>query len=224
MKPITQVQTVYGSLMHHSAQLQAVQDVAHQSPYNAPPKAPVLYIKPANTFSAWNGQMPLPSFDAHLRARACIGLIYIKNKASPLASHTKYAIKNIVIEDWRIALFADFTLAQESFYRPPVKFNGLDGSLGMAAESHPLQSWASLDQLHLQTWINGVQAHSYTSADWLCTALAQLQVVSDFIAFEHGDVLMMGCPPDAPRVHLGDVVEVRCEGMNSTRTTVVEPA
>ena len=41
--------TVYGVLLNHRAALEALGAAAHELPYKAPPKAPVLYLKPRNT-------------------------------------------------------------------------------------------------------------------------------------------------------------------------------
>ena len=45
------VGTAYGALLNHRAALAALGDAVHAAPYKAPPKAPVLYIKPRNTFA-----------------------------------------------------------------------------------------------------------------------------------------------------------------------------
>jgi 5-oxopent-3-ene-1,2,5-tricarboxylate decarboxylase / 2-hydroxyhepta-2,4-diene-1,7-dioate isomerase len=131
MRHITSVQTVYGSLMHHSAELQALQDAAHLPPYNAPPKAPVLYIKPANTFSAFGDALHLSATQAQIHARACVGLIYKLNQPFAGIEAAQNDIKNIVIADWQVALLCDFSLPHASFYRPPLRFNALDGSLAL---------------------------------------------------------------------------------------------
>jgi 5-oxopent-3-ene-1,2,5-tricarboxylate decarboxylase / 2-hydroxyhepta-2,4-diene-1,7-dioate isomerase len=219
MKPTTPVQTVYGSLMHHSAELQALQDVVNLPPYNAPPKAPVLYIKPANTFSAFGDALHLPATQAQIHVRACVALIYKPNRPLAGIEYAQDAIKNIVIEDWQIALFCDFSLPQASFYRPPLRFNALDGSLALP------QTWLpwpqdGLQNQQIETWVNGQCAHTYFTAGWRVTAQAQLAAVSTFIAWEAGDVLMLGCPPDAPLVKAGDVVETRTAGQVFTRTVI----
>jgi 5-oxopent-3-ene-1,2,5-tricarboxylate decarboxylase / 2-hydroxyhepta-2,4-diene-1,7-dioate isomerase len=219
MNPITSIQTVYGSLMHHNAELQALQDAAHLPPYNSPPKAPVLYIKPANTFSAFGDALHLSATQAQIHARACVGLIYCQNRPPTVENCASSAIKNIVNEDWQVALLCDFSLPHASFYRPPLRFNALDGSLALP------QTWLSWPQVSLQdqqieTWVNGQCAHSYSTTDWRVTAQSQLEAVSEFIARETGDVLMLGCPPDAPLVKAGDVVETRMAGQVFTRTVI----
>ena len=55
--------TVYGTLLNFKTELAAMQPQMNQPPYKAPPQAPVLYIKPANTWSA-NGA-------SYCRASAC---------------------------------------------------------------------------------------------------------------------------------------------------------
>jgi 5-oxopent-3-ene-1,2,5-tricarboxylate decarboxylase / 2-hydroxyhepta-2,4-diene-1,7-dioate isomerase len=219
MKPISSVQTVYGSLMHHSAELQALQDAMNLPPYNAPPKAPVLYIKPANTHSAFGDMLHLAATQKQICARACVGLIYMPNRPLAGIEHARTAINMIAIEDWQIALLCDFSLPHASFYRPPLRFNALDGSLALP------QTWLpwpqdSLQHQQIETWVNGQCTHVYSTTDWRVTAQSQLEAVSEFIAWEAGDVLMLGCPPDAPLVKAGDVVETRMAGQVFTRTVI----
>jgi 5-oxopent-3-ene-1,2,5-tricarboxylate decarboxylase / 2-hydroxyhepta-2,4-diene-1,7-dioate isomerase len=219
MKP----NTVYGSLMHHRAELLAIGEAAEKPPYHCAPQAPVLYIKPANTFCAFGEALPLPAAHSQIMARACLGLIYEPNHDFPHVGREEFAIKKIVNTDWKMALLCDFSLPHASFYRPPLRFNALDGSLALPQSSLAF-SENDVKDARIETWVNGVCAHSYTSFEWACPALAQLLAVSEFIAWEAGDVLMLGCPPDAPRVKAGDTVETRMFGHIFTRTSVAQEA
>jgi 5-oxopent-3-ene-1,2,5-tricarboxylate decarboxylase / 2-hydroxyhepta-2,4-diene-1,7-dioate isomerase len=226
MKPIAPfppIQTVYGSLMHHRDELQAMKDTAHQPPYNAPPKAPVLYIKPANTFNPFGQTFHLPHAHTQILARACVGLIYMPNQPLAGTESAQGAIKKVVHDDWAIALLCDFSLPHTSFYRPPLRFNALDGSLALPQTWFEWPQYGLQDQ-RIETWVNGQCVHVYLSADWLASARAQLEAVSEFIAWEVGDVLMLGCPPDAPLVKAGDVVETRLDGQVFTRTEIAQEA
>jgi 5-oxopent-3-ene-1,2,5-tricarboxylate decarboxylase / 2-hydroxyhepta-2,4-diene-1,7-dioate isomerase len=217
------IQTVYGSLMHHRAELQALGDAAHQPPYSAPPNAPVLYIKPANTFNLFGGTLHLPEAHDQIQARTCAGLIFKPNRPLAGIKYAQYAIKSIVLDDWEVALLCDFSLPQLSFYRPPLRFNARDGSLALPSHWVALPSDDLLNQ-QIETWVNGQRVHAYSSADWLCSAQAQLEAVSEFIAWDSGDVLMLGCPPAAPLVKAGDSVEARLSGQVFTRTWVAQEA
>jgi 5-oxopent-3-ene-1,2,5-tricarboxylate decarboxylase/2-hydroxyhepta-2,4-diene-1,7-dioate isomerase len=48
--------TVYGTLMNFRGELDALGAQMNEAPYKAPPKAPVLYVKPANTWSENGGR------------------------------------------------------------------------------------------------------------------------------------------------------------------------
>jgi 5-oxopent-3-ene-1,2,5-tricarboxylate decarboxylase / 2-hydroxyhepta-2,4-diene-1,7-dioate isomerase len=221
--PFPAIQTVYGSLMHHHAELQALKDAVHLPPYNAPPKAPVLYIKPANTFNPFGQTFYLSQAHTQIQARACVGLIYKPNQPLAGTQSAQGAIKKVVRDDWAIALLCDFSLPHASFYRPPLRFNALDGSLAVP------QTWLEWPQHGMQdqrieTWVSGQCTHAYSSAEWLLSAQAQLEAVSEFIAWEAGDVLMLGCPPDAPIVNAGDAIETRWQGQVFTRTQIAQEA
>jgi 5-oxopent-3-ene-1,2,5-tricarboxylate decarboxylase / 2-hydroxyhepta-2,4-diene-1,7-dioate isomerase len=211
--------TVYGSLMQHRAELSVLGEAAHQPPYNAPPQAPVLYIKPANTFSAFDTRIALPAGHAQVRARACLGLFF-KQKRQVVLKNTAWSAINLIVNDVvEISFFSDLAIPHNNFHRPPVKFNAFDSSLGLPAQIIEAGS-VDLGNLQIETWVNGVCMHSYSSADWLCSAAHQLQTVNEFIAFEAGDVLMMGCPPDALLVQAGDLVEARMNGHTFTRNSI----
>jgi 5-oxopent-3-ene-1,2,5-tricarboxylate decarboxylase / 2-hydroxyhepta-2,4-diene-1,7-dioate isomerase len=214
--------TVYGSLMHHRAEWDLLGERAHAAPYMQPPQAPVLYIKPANTFTLFGQSLHWPAGAARIQARCCLGLYLESFEALAVAESNDSATKNVSTEP-SIALLCDFTLEQPSFYRPPLRFNAFDGSLALP------QAWVrqpidSLAAAQIETWVNGQCVHHYLAADWIRSARAQWREVSRFIAWEAGDVLMMGCPSDAPWVRAGDVVEARMNGQVFTRTELVAEA
>jgi 5-oxopent-3-ene-1,2,5-tricarboxylate decarboxylase / 2-hydroxyhepta-2,4-diene-1,7-dioate isomerase len=221
--PVQTLRTVYGSLMHHRLEHQAMEAAALAPPYLKLPQAPVLYIKPANTFSAYDAQVALPQGVLHVQARACIGAVLMSNRPLALIKSAPNAINLISTNDLSWQLFCDLSLPQASWHRPPVKFNALDGSLGVS-QAGLFVSAQNVDALEIETWVNGQCVHRYSTSDWLTTALEQLQTVNTFVSFEAGDALMMGCPPQAPSVGVGDTVEVRCAGQIFTRLQITEHA
>jgi 5-oxopent-3-ene-1,2,5-tricarboxylate decarboxylase / 2-hydroxyhepta-2,4-diene-1,7-dioate isomerase len=135
--------TVYGTLMNFSDEHVALAAYMNAPPYQAAPQAPVLYIKPANTFSAHGSAIALPQHVPQVLVRACIGLIFKPN--TPLAQWNiaQAATQNIA----SMVLLSDLTIPHESFYRPPVKFNCLDGFLCAGQAPSPLSNLAVLDDL-----------------------------------------------------------------------------
>ena len=52
---------VYGVALNFKGAIEALGRAVHQDPYQRPPRAPVLYIKPANTWIANGDVIPCPS-------------------------------------------------------------------------------------------------------------------------------------------------------------------
>ena len=67
--------TVYGTLLNYHDALAALGDAVDAPPYKAPPKAPVLYIKPRNTWVADGDAVIVPHDVAELEAGATLGLV-----------------------------------------------------------------------------------------------------------------------------------------------------
>ncbi len=51
--------TVYGALLNFRREYEQWQPRMHEAPYKAPPQAPVLYVKTANTWNPDGGQVAL---------------------------------------------------------------------------------------------------------------------------------------------------------------------
>src|SRR5215470_7909128 len=66
---------VYGAALNHHTALQALGDAVNQSPYGAPPRAPVLYIKPRNTLTSDGEPIPVPAEVSELEIGASLGLV-----------------------------------------------------------------------------------------------------------------------------------------------------
>ena len=67
--------TVYGTLLNHRDALAALSEQVHAAPYKAPPKAPVLYIKPRNTWSQPGAAVVVPADAPELEMGATLGLV-----------------------------------------------------------------------------------------------------------------------------------------------------
>ncbi|MDZ4281964.1 MAG: fumarylacetoacetate hydrolase family protein [Hydrogenophaga sp.] len=192
--------TVYGTLMifHREHALWAPR--MSEAPYKAPPQAPVLYIKTANTFTAAGHSIALPA-------------------GQPVAVA---ATLGLVMGDTGVAgavLFNDVAIVHESYYRPAVKFQCVDGFLGIGPECVPLQPLGGLDGLsglQLELRINGVHRQTTALAELVRDAATLLADVNEFMTLRLGDVLMLGsdCLPDGsrPLVHAGDTVEISATG------------
>ena len=191
--------TVYGTLLNFRREHALWTPRMSEAPYKAPPQAPVLYIKTANTFTH-NGQaIMLPKGVAEVEVAASLGLV--AGEGGRVAG---------------AALFNDVAIPHESYYRPPVKYRCVDGFLGVGDAVRPLDSLADPSSLVLELRVNGVMRQRTALADLVRDAATLWADVNAFQSMRQGDVLMLGtdCLEDGtrPRVHAGDAVEITATG------------
>ncbi len=204
--------TVYGTLLNFQREHALWAPRMNDAPYKAPPKAPVLYIKTANTFTPAGGDIALPA-GTPVQVTPSLGL---------------------VMGDAEVAgavLFNDVSVVHESYYRPPIKARCVDGFLGVGAESVPLAQLgglAGLARLQIELHINGVHQQTVVLAELVRDAATLLADVSEFMTLRPGDVLMLGtdCLADGtrPLVHAGDTVEITAPGFQPVRHNFVKEA
>ena len=204
--------TVYGTLLNFRSEVEAWAPKMNDAPYKAPPKAPVLYIKPANTWSSDGAGIPVPASAPQVEIGATIAMV-MKAPGE--------------IAGWR--LMNDLSLPHASFFRPPVKFKCLDGFLGVG-DTLLLDS-ADVDpsKFVLEVRVNGALVQTVNFAGLVRSARQLLADVSEFMTLGAGDALMLGCDilPEGGRAlaKVGDRIEISGSGFGTlTNTLVAETA
>lgn len=195
--------TVYGTLLNFRREFDALAPKMAEPPYKAPPQAPVLYVKTANTFSADGAAIALPADAPEVEIGATLGLV--------MGAGGK--VQGCV-------LLNDLSVPHASYFRPPVRFRCRDGFLGIGAQV------AVIDPLHAQVEvsING-ESHQIVRFDALVRdPLRLLADVAEFMTLGEGDVLTLGCDSPGPRARAGDRVELRCAGLGTLTNAFVQEA
>jgi 5-oxopent-3-ene-1,2,5-tricarboxylate decarboxylase/2-hydroxyhepta-2,4-diene-1,7-dioate isomerase len=197
--------TVYGPLLNFHREWDLWSPRMTQDPYKAPPQAPVLYVKSANTFNP-RSELVLQDGITEVDIGATVGVV-IGADGQPQAA--------VLLNDWAVP--------HSSYYRPPVKFRCRDGYLGVGT----LRDWADLDvaAMTLRVSRNGDQVQSVDFAQ-LKRPLAQLLAeVTAFMTLQEGDVLMLGTDcldsGERPRARAGDTVRIEAAGFAPFNQTVV---
>lgn len=173
--------TVYGTLLNFKAELAALLPQMSQPPYKAPPQAPVLYIKPTNTWSANGASIVVPARLPEVEIGATIAMVMSNGRV-------------------RYVLMNDLCIPHNSFFRPPVKYKCLDGFLGIG--SHTLETDKPQD-FKLEVRVNGHLVQSVDFSQLVRPAAQLLTDVSAFMTLHDGDVLMLGCDCLATGLNLG---------------------
>lgn len=206
--------TVYGTLLNFRREHALWAPRMNEAPYKAPPQAPVLYIKTANTFSSSGDTVALPLGAAALAVGATLGLVM----GEPLPGCSQPRLSALA----GCVLLNDWCVPHESYFRPPVKTRCADGLLGLGASLVPLPE--SLESLQIEVRINGVWRQTVHLSELVRPAAQLLADVGEFMTLQPGDVLMLGtdCLEDGsrPLAHAGDTVELSAPGFKPVVHTV----
>jgi 5-oxopent-3-ene-1,2,5-tricarboxylate decarboxylase / 2-hydroxyhepta-2,4-diene-1,7-dioate isomerase len=199
--------TVYGTLLNFRGEWQAWAARMSEAPYRAPPKAPVLYIKPANTWSMDGADIPVPARVSVVEVGATIAVVM--KAADEVAGYV---------------LMNDLSIPHDSFFRPPVKFKCLDGFLGVGNTLLPAGPGTDPSQFRLEVRVNGEVKQRVNFTELVRPAAQLLRDVSEFMTLGAGDVLMLGCDAGRPLANAGDSIEISAPGLGSLRNTLVGQA
>jgi 5-oxopent-3-ene-1,2,5-tricarboxylate decarboxylase/2-hydroxyhepta-2,4-diene-1,7-dioate isomerase len=198
--------TVYGVLLNFRGEYALYAPRMNEAPYKAPPKAPVLYIKTANTFSANGADIAVPARVEAVEIGATIGAV-IGEDGQPSA----------------FLLMNDLSIPHDSFYRPPVKFKCLDGFLGIGEAVQPARAGPPAD-FAVEVRINGETKQTARFADMVRPLPQLLADIAGFMTFAPGDVLMLGCDANRPLARAGDTVEISAAGFPALSNKLVAEA
>ena len=197
--------TVYGTLLNHRDALAALGAAVNEPPYKAPPKAPVLYIKPRNTWAGAGDAIVVPAGVSELEIGATLGLVLRRTACRVSEAEALSFVAGCVIVN-------DVSVPHASYYRPSLRFKARDGFCPIGPLV-ALQRVGLLDALQLQVEVDGVLVHRSSTAGLIRPAARLLAEVSEFMTLVPGDVLMLGVAAGAPRARAGQRVSILVDGL-----------
>jgi 5-oxopent-3-ene-1,2,5-tricarboxylate decarboxylase/2-hydroxyhepta-2,4-diene-1,7-dioate isomerase len=205
--------TVYGSLLNFRDALDALGDAVHQPPYKAPPRAPILYIKPRNSIAADGDPVVVPSGVDALEIGASLGLVIGRTACRVGEAQALDFVSGYVIVN-------DISVPHASYYRPSMRFKCRDGfcPIGMPV---PRGAVADPNALTLVVEIDGVEVQRASTSGLIRPVERLIAEVSDFMTLHPGDVLMVGVPGGAPRARVGQRVSVSIAGVGRLQNTLI---
>lgn len=205
--------TVYGVVLNDHASVRKIGQALQDAPYKGAPKAPAMYIKPANTRAAFGAVVKLPQGAASVEVGATLGLVLGRAAARLSRSDALGALAGIV-------LAGDLSLPHDSYYRPAIREKCFDGSLPLG-DVQPLTDLASLV---LTTEIDGQVVEQRSLADLVRDPAQLLADVSEFMTLAQGDVLLVGVSYQAPQARAGSRVRISAEGVGSLEFSITAPS
>ena len=205
--------TVYGTLLNFRDALQALGDQVNAAPYKAPPKAPVLYIKPRNTWAAEGDAIVVPHDVDELEIGVSIGLVIGRSACRVDEASALSHVSHLVVVN-------DISVPHASYYRPSMRFKCRDGFCPIGTPV-PLKAASDPDALTLVVEIDGREVQRSSSAGLIRPARRLLADVSEFMTLHPGDILMIGVPGHAPRARAGQRVTVAVPGVGRLSNILV---
>lgn len=194
--------TVLGPLLNDPAALAALGDAVHQPPYKAPPKAPVLYVKPRNTLAESGALVERGEWELGAALAMVIGRSACRVSEAQALSHVA-----------GYTLVADLSVPHDSFYRPSVRFKARDKSCRIGPQVVPASAVPDPAAVVLQVSVDGQVVHTARCGVMQRGAARLLQDVSEFMTLQPGDLLMLGVAFGAPRVKAGQRFAVEAAGI-----------
>lgn len=208
--------TVYGTLLNHHDALAALGEQVHAAPYKAPPKAPVLYIKPRNTWAEPGAAVGVPADAPELEMGATLGLVIGRtacrvSEADALGHVAGYVVMN------------DISVPHAAVYRPSMRFKCRDGFCPIGPVV-PASTSIDPDALAITVAIDGTVVQRSSTAGLIRPVARLLADVTEFMTLHPGDVLAVGVAAGSPRARAGQRVRITIEGVGELEHTLVAEA
>jgi 5-oxopent-3-ene-1,2,5-tricarboxylate decarboxylase/2-hydroxyhepta-2,4-diene-1,7-dioate isomerase len=205
--------TVYGTLLNHRSALAAMQDKMGLPPYNAPPRAPVLYVKPRNTLAISGDAVAVPAAvsaeeAAELEVGACLGIVMGRTACNVSESRALDYVAGFLI-------VSDVSLPHPNYYRPSVRYKARDGFCPLGPRVTARSRVANPDALIFRTYVDGTLVQTMNTADLVRPVARLLADVTEFMTLAPGDVLAAGAAAPAPRVRAGQTVVIETDDLGT---------
>jgi 5-oxopent-3-ene-1,2,5-tricarboxylate decarboxylase/2-hydroxyhepta-2,4-diene-1,7-dioate isomerase len=173
--------TAYGVILNDSAEREALASAFSAPPYNAPPIAPILYIKPRNTFASSGATICLDEDVDELEASATLALEFGRDA---------FAVEPSVALDYVCAarLALDLCEPLSNHYRPSVRQRCRDGFLPLGqCVSFSVQQLG----VEISTSVDGKEVSRWPLTRLHRQAATLIADVSAFMTLAAGDILLL---------------------------------
>lgn len=206
--------TLFGIALNYQGLLQSRLEEFQQAPYQKPPVKPVLFIKTANTRNGHDQPVVFPAGVERLQPGPALGVVISKDASRISEAEAMNHVAGYCIVN-------EFSLPEDSYYRPAVKAKCRDGFCPLGPELVPASQIANPDALGIRLFVNGELRQQNTTANWVRNIPQLIAALSEFMTLHKGDVLITGTPEGRVDVQPGDTVAVEIDGLGRLVNTVV---
>lgn len=208
---------IYGVALNFRGALAALGDATGAAPYQAAPRAPILYLKPRNTRIGYGAAIPIPAAIEGIWIGATLGVVLGRSAFRLSVEEATEAIAGYTIVN-------DVTIPHDSYYRPALKQKCRDGFCPIGPWIIERDQLGATDALAIRAYINGQLALENSTANLIRPVPQLIADISAFMTLSAGDVLLVGLPENLPLARAGDRVAVEIEGIGRLENPVVAEA
>lgn len=209
--------TVYGTLLNHPDALAALGGQVHAPPYKAPPRAPVLYIKPRNTLAPPGAPVVVPAGVGELEVGATLGVVIGRIATRVPEAHALMHVAGYTVVN-------DVSIPHASYHRPSLRFKCRDGFCPIGPGVTDAAAVGNPDALQISVAVDGQVVHRAGTAGLIRPVARLIADVSEFMTLHPGDVLSVGVAAGAPRVCVGQHVAITIERVGRLENPFVAEA
>lgn len=210
----TATATLLGVALNYHGLLEGRLEEFQQAPYQKPPAKPVLFIKTPNTRNSHDQPVVFPLGVERLQPGPALGVVIGKTASRVSAAEAMDHIAGYCIVN-------EFSLPEESYYRPAVRAKCRDGFCPIGPELVETAWIADVDALGIRLFVNGELRQHNNTANWVRKLPQLLAEITEFMTLQAGDVLITGTPEGRVDVQPGDLVEVEIDGLGRLRNNIV---
>lgn len=205
---------VYGVALNFRGEIERLGEQMHRDPYRQPPVAPVLHIRPRNTWNTDGGPIRLPAGVASLKMAGTLGVVMGRTAYRVPVDEALEFVGGYTIVN-------DVSVPHESYYRPAIRQRCRDGFCVISSVMTAPNELADPSQIDIEIQINGALRCSANTRDLVRSVERLIADVTEFMTLRAGDILLVGEPHDAPLASAGDHVQVEIEGVGTLANSVV---
>jgi len=206
--------TLFGVALNYQGLLRSHLEAFAKAPYQKPPVKPVLFIKTPNTRNAHGSPVVYPKGVEHLQPGPALGVVIGK-------SASRVSLENALEHVAGYTIVNEFSLPEDSYYRPAVKAKCRDGFCAIGPQLVPAAQIADPQALSLKLLVNGELVQHNSTANCVRSVAQLISEISEFMTLHAGDVLITGTPEGRVDVRPGDRVEVEISGLGRLANPIV---
>lgn len=209
--------TVYGTLLNFRGALDALAEAMNAPPYKEPPKAPILYLKPPNSWVGHGKPIPLPEGEDAVEIGAALGVVIGRTASRVQAAEAFDYVRGYTVVN-------DVSLPHASLFRPPIRQRCRDGFCPIGPWVIERAAVPHAERLTLRVFVDGALRAENSTAHLVRSIPQLLAEVTDFMTLSPGDILHVGTPEQAPLARAGERVRVEIDGIGWIENPLVPEA